>query len=402
MSHLYHLPRRRFTWTSLTLLCVGCASGPTSDGSSGLDLVADANTTVIAKPDTPVVAGGLDSNIALTGPNVYSIGRVDASSPNVLLLGWPGTQIVGGFTGTSIAAKLRDGVGASSVGNNGNNYFDVAVDNGDAFVIKLDQNVTLYPLANNLADANHVVRLTKRTESKIGIVAFDGFVLDANREAIATPTPLTRRIEFLGDSGAAGYGADGLMPCVFSAATENASQSYPLITARRLDAIVNDVAYSGKGLYQNKDIVNDANKTLPVLWRRIFPDVLPVKSWDSAKYIPDAMVMVLSGNDFSASIPEMDPFIAKVKPFIVEVRTAYPSTPLFIMISPLLQFPNRTTATTLAKGLIDAVGDRNFSFIEVAPETGTHGWGCDKHLTGAAAEAVADQLVVVLQKALGW
>ncbi|RYF09180.1 MAG: hypothetical protein EOO40_07360, partial [Deltaproteobacteria bacterium] len=206
------------------------------------------------------------------GASVRFLGRVNTTDPNGPRMSWPGTQIIAGFTGTSLTANLVQ-VNTHTYGSSNtpaDNYYDIYIDEQPAKTIKLTRGVTSYQVASGLAAGAHVIRMSKRTESDMGTVQFLGFVPEAGGALVPTPGPSTRRIEFVGDSATSGYGADANVTlanmCPFTPATEQADASYAVQSGIMLKADVHNTSYSGKGIYQNRDVVGDPINTLPKLW----------------------------------------------------------------------------------------------------------------------------------------
>lgn len=376
--------------------------------------VVDSNGTVVQQPNGPA--------IAYRGRFEY-----ETDSPNVPIMSWPGTEMLFGFRGSQLSVSLAatdpatyDGVGQAI-------YMAYAVDGGNTQTLKLSASKSDYVLAQSLAAGQHTVRLAKMTEAQLGRVWFYGATTDG--AMTYTPPVSGRRLEFIGDSGTAGYGTLGKAPCSFSAATENADVAYPAVVGRALNAEARNISYSGKGLIQNRDVQNDSYKTMPILWQWASPREdanIQDPNWDFNQWKPQAVVATVSGNDVYASIPTQDMFNTKVGGFIKSLRAAYPQAVLFFGVSPMLRSNDprtgqRTSAIANLKNTLTAANDPNVSFIELPQDNGFFGTncgtdctatdptclgsvcvGCDSHMTPYTQRLVADAIVSALKARLKW
>ena len=107
----------------------------------------------------------------------------------------------------------------------------------------------------NLTNAEHTVRLAKRTESPWAVGEFGGLVAADGGAILAKPAPRTRQIEFIGDSWTAGYGnMSAGRDCSASGGinlNSNAGQTFGALTARALNADHQLTAWSGMGMVRN-------------------------------------------------------------------------------------------------------------------------------------------------------
>lgn len=385
-----------------------------NEPGDGNGAIADSNGVAAQQPNGPA--------IALRGRFQYEVG-----SPNVPIMSWPGTEIVFGFRGSKLTVSLAATDPATYDGAAQAIYMAYAVDGGNTQTLKLSASKSDYVLAQNLAAGQHTVRLAKMTEAQLGRVWFYGATSDG--ALTYTPPASGRKLEFVGDSGTAGYGTLGTAPCSFSAATEDADVAYPAVVGRALNAESRNISYSGKGLIQNRDVVNDAYKTMPVLWQWSSPredDNVQDPNWDFSQWKPQAVIAVVSGNDVYASIPTQSMFDAKVGGFIKSLRAAYPQAVLFFGVSPMLRSNDprtgqRTTAIASLKSTIAAANDANVVFIELPQDNGFFGTncgtdctatdptclgsvcvGCDSHMTPYTQSLVANAIVSTLRAKLKW
>ena len=262
------------------------------------------------------------NRIAPDDKHLQTTGRIDDRDPARPVLSWPGTQIAGTFTGTSLAIVLDD--------ERGQNFYNVFLD-GDTkrpIILQADKGQQSYVVANGLAPGAHSFLITRRTEGAEGPSVFLGLELDDKAELLAPPARLSRRIEFFGDSITSGMGNeapdDGRDDL---AKDKNSYLSYASITARALEAEAHITSQSGIGVM--------------ISW---FPFTMPDfhdqsnavgdndSRWDFSRWTPDVVVVNLMQNDAwligrdHKLQPEPDDAqrIAAYQAFVANVRLLYP------------------------------------------------------------------------------
>jgi len=386
------------TRTAALLLFSLCACSDTltlSPEDAGVDAAgpdavsaADAATTDAAldAPSSPSPESGVDA-----GPTepVHFLGRFDTSDPNGPRAAYPGSAIEATFSGTAISVTLHD---------QNENYFDVSIDGAQPTALHTTNATTSYDLATGLAAGTHTVSLVKRTESFQGIVQFGGFTVTGG--AIApTPFPYTRRIELIGDSITCGYGDVGQGPsCTFSPDTEDEDVAWGEIAGAALGAMHTSIAYSGRGLYRNRD--GSTTGLMPDVWTRTFADDA-TSMWDFSKYAPDAVVINLGTNDFALGDPGAafrDAYVA----FLATVRAKYPKAHIVGVVGPMLGGTPYAEAATYVQNAITASGDPNASYLALPTQDGSDGYGCDWHPSEARQATMGALLAAHLKQALGW
>jgi lysophospholipase L1-like esterase len=385
------------------------------------------NTAVPASPNTitqPVVtepnnptAPPSDTNTVVL-PSLRVVGRTLPDDGNGPILNWPNSQIWAGFSGTSLKVTLKELTQHTYTGlGRVNNHFSVSIDDGPPTHLPVLQDGTqTLTLATNLAPGAHHVVLTKRTEGQIGSTQFLGFTLSANATLLPAPAVKQRRIEFIGDSGTVGYGADGndnanTGVCAFTPDTENAAMSYSALTGKALGADVHITGNSGKGIYQNRDPIGDNVNTLPVMFTWACADTqLDFGTWDANAWQPQAVVVIVGGNDFAASIPTPSAYAAKANAFVKTLRAAYPNAWLFVTISPLLSnapaakqsVSTETVGRQYAQAMVTAAQDAKVAYIDIPVDDGSRNYGCDYHLSPASNIYFANLFAKAIGQKLGW
>ena len=292
---------------------------------------------------------------------------------------------------------------------------------GNVFAVEVDgephQPLTTVPgerrrylLAHTLGGgpgAVHTVRLTKRTEAAVGEVRFHGFVAPGG--LLTPPLPSTRRLWLLGDSITCGYGSVGRGPhCPFTPQTEDAVLAYGGRLAYALGASVEAVAYSGRGLWQNRD--NSRRDTVAQLFERVLPnDALVIARSGLA---PHAIVVNLGTNDAYAEAPLDRPaFTAAWVALLERLRVLAPKAPIFLALGPMLT--NTWDAHPMALrhvawSINDAIaaraaaGDRRVTLIGLKVQDGKLGYGCDYHPSLATHAQMAQHVADTLAEALQW
>lgn len=214
---------------------------------------------------------------------VHIGGRVAAAGR----FGWPGVYFEGRFKGRSVTVKVEtngeplrllvDGAVKATLAGPGETEFTVS----------------------ELADAEHVVRLEKVTESQTGGPRFLGFTTSGT----ALPWQARKRqIEFIGDSHSVGYGNTSTTRECDEArvrATTDTQLAFGPLVAKRLGADYRVIAYSGYGVVRNY-----AGKLPGENLPKIYPRALPGEpaAADDAGWRPQVIVVNLGTNDFSTPL----------------------------------------------------------------------------------------------------
>ena len=186
---------------------------PSLGGSAGREGGAgpgeSAGAAAAGAPQGGQTGGGGVSGVGAGGgppstPGVHYVGRVDTSGTTARFA-WSGTGAVVRFNGTTVSVDLAGG-----------QEYTVVVDG--IVKPKLTATVGKNELAKGLAPGEHTVELYRRTEASEGESEIRGF--DFGGGTLLAPPPVTRRLEFIGDSITCGYGNEGAdYKCDFSAQT---------------------------------------------------------------------------------------------------------------------------------------------------------------------------------------
>jgi lysophospholipase L1-like esterase len=373
----------RHRW--IVLLVTATLTAACGSGSGGADGGGDDDDD----DDDVVRDGGPDAEV---GPieTIHLIGRFDTSDVDGPRFGWPGTTIASRFSGTEIAISLDD---------TGANQFSVWIDGEEQAVLSPKGGAGTFTLASGLPDGEHDVRVSRRTESFFGPTQFLGFP-----GAILVDTAgQGRMIELVGDSITCGYGVLGeKATCGFSADTESELDAWGGLTAAALDAGHVAIAYSGKGVYRDRE--GSTVDQMPALFERIFADD-PESAWDFA-YTPDVVVINLGTNDFAEGDPGV-PFRDAYGTFIAAVRARYPEAWIIAATSPMLSdgFPQgemqRTVARAHLEAIVAAAADARVVFLDLEEQVFEE-LGCDYHPGTLTAQSMAAALTAEIRARTGW
>ena len=234
------------------------------------------------------------TNIDAQNKFIQYDGRIGLENSGVAEIYWPGSSWKIKFRGTDVKAILKD--------EQGDNYYDIIVDDTDIHVLKLDTAKKEYTLASRLSAGVHTIELFRRTGWTRGITWFYGFSLPAHSTVLKLPLK-NRTIEFYGNSITAGAAVEDYAYAPGDTTDTNNYLSYAAITARYFDAKYSCIASSGIGL-----MVSWGSLIMPEIYNRLNPGDSSSK-WDFSKSTPGVVVINLMQNDNAlVDIPEHPQF----------------------------------------------------------------------------------------------
>ncbi|MFI9816374.1 cellulose binding domain-containing protein [Saccharothrix variisporea] len=312
---------------------------------------------------------------------------------------WPGVYFEGRVRGTGVGVVLDDSA----------NDYDVQVDGSTVATLVTPGKTTYW--VNNLANAEHRVRLVKRTESTWTSGQFGGFVAATGGQVLDKPVARTRQVEFIGDSLTVGYGnLSTTRDCSTNGGVTrntNTDISYGALTAKSLNADYQVNAFSGLGMVRNYNGGSPGTNYRTYYDRALLNvegDVWPVPS----TWRPQLVVIGLGTNDFSTAINPGEPWtpeslLAAYKSayqgFLDKLRTRY-GTGTTILVS-------AHGSGTLPNAARQVVADRNAQGDSKVRFWGYEGsldlLGCDWHFSARDHRVLSGSLVdYVSRLGLAW
>ncbi|MVN23101.1 SGNH/GDSL hydrolase family protein [Mucilaginibacter arboris] len=265
-----------------------------------------------------------DKLISFDDPRITYSGRTGFKAGAAELY-WPGASVKINFTGSGIAAVLKD--------QDTSNYYQVIVDENIISKIHPDTSKKVYQLAAGLSNGKHTLELFKRTEWDKGKTWFYGFLPVKEASVLPAPALPKRKIEFYGNSITCGYATEDLKGDSPIGYFENNYVSYAAITARHFNAQYSCIAKSGIGV-----LVSWFPLIMPEMYDRLDPTDSTSK-WDFSKYTPDLVVINLFQNDawitlqpnnpefkhrFGTKAPSADDIVVAYKNLVQNIRDKYP------------------------------------------------------------------------------
>ena len=341
-----------------------------------------AEENIIVSPTPPVGAE----------PGILYNGRFDTSNPSGPVCAWSGSNAELNFYGTEVSATIK---------STGENWFQAIVDGTPLAPFAVKSTTSTVKLASGLSEGNHHLVLWKRTEASQGEAQFLGFDFGSGK-LLAAPTPLQRKIEFIGDSITCAYGNEGTRKEEsFTPKNENSYLSYAAIAARSLNASSNLIAWSGIGL-----AMNYGGASGPLMLDR-YPYTLPNSNvkWDFKNYIPDVVVINLGTNDFSTTPAEKTKYVTAYKTLVSQTRQNYPNAHIFCTIGPMLWGSGLDSCRSYINEVVDSFkssGDSKIYFVEFPQQNESNGYGEDWHPSLKTHQLMADKLTYEIKSKLGW
>ncbi len=258
--------------------------------SAGFGFVANGPTTPVP---TDFTLNGTACTGSAPAPDVlakaHTAGRVTKSGQ----FAWPGVYFEGRFRGTGVGVSLNDST----------NEYDVQVDGATVATLAKPGRTTYW--VRNLANAEHGVRLVKRTESPWAAGEFGGFVAASGGTILAKPAARSRQIEFIGDSLTVGYGnLSTTRDCSANGGVDhntNTDISFGALAARALNADYQINAISGRGMVRNYD-GGGAGTSYRTYYDRALVQVNDEVWQNPASWHPQLVVVGLGTNDFSTAL----------------------------------------------------------------------------------------------------
>ena len=431
------------------------SSGETSSSSSG-----EASSSSSGSSSGAVDAGvdasldaGLDASDASDAADVVVppvpgalqyLGRWgaqgDADGPTV---SWPGAQLVVRFHGTGVTADIGQ-TGATI----GTSRYDLVLDGEvqpplagqTAALVIANGAAQTYTLASGLDEADHVLRVVRRTEPQQGVNNFKTVtVTGANAKLLPPPARPSRYLEVLTESTTNGYGIDsptylpaptnggfnGSRACSDVSLYHDAYQSFPNRLAQHFGAELSLLGMSGIGLTVNS--AGDTSQKFGVFYPRINPLVggdAAANTWSSAAHPADAVLVLLGGEDFDDP-DDMGPLLPHVTSaagfepdlgaLVDAAHARNPVATVFLMVGPQIKdsYPSVASGwpaadsqqrTKLTTAFTNAANGRPYVMVKSFTENNDQSLetACEYHASEALHTQMLTQAVPWIQAALGW
>ncbi|QFZ21272.1 cellulose binding domain-containing protein [Saccharothrix syringae] len=333
---------------------------------------------------------------------VHTAGRVKATT-GALQYTWPGVYFEGRFRGTGVGIALDDA----------ENDYDVQVDGATVATLVTPGRTTHW--VNGLTNAEHTVRLVKRTESPWAPGRFGGFTAAPGGELLAKPAARTRQVEFIGDSLTAGYGnTSTTRDCSANGGVNrntNADLSFGALAARGLGADYQLNAHSGRGMVRNYN-GGDPGTDYRTYYDRGLQNVAGDVWQNPGTWRPQLIVIGLGANDFSTAINPGEPWtpdslVAAYKTaylgFIDKLRARYgPDATIVVSAN---AYTGTTTFPQAAQQVVQERNQRGDAKVRYwyYDDPGLDRLGCDWHFSLRDHRLIAGLLTdYVATLPLGW
>lgn len=251
------------------------------------------------------------------------------------------------------------------------------------------------------ADYN-AINATRAVTQFVGLT-LDGQLLDVPSSALPHPA---RRIEFIGDSLTAGYGAARFGPCRGSMLVEDGDATWASTLCRMFNASCHIEAWSGRGLVFNY-ITAEPSAHMPEIYRRSFASI-PSSRWDFSQWQPSAVVVNLGTNDYCChrDVPHFTATYVELMDNITRLygrgwgRTAASSIPIFATVGPVSDRYWNVTAAAVqqarSRGINALLIDQRHILSHASD------FGCDGHPSPLGQRAAALASAPALAKELQW
>jgi lysophospholipase L1-like esterase len=336
--------------------------------------------------------------VKASSPKIVVEGRYITSATGGVCLGFPGVALHCHYYGNTLTMRVR--------ADSDEEFFDVVVDQGKPARLRTEAGEHDYVIFRAPEPSDHTIEISRRTESWQGICEVLGFEPGTGGKFLMPPPLPERKLLFIGDSITCGamadYDPNDSVHTQHNTQWCNADATFCKALARHFRAQCHLVSYGGRGLirdWQGSGSVRNA----PQFYELALPDDSS-SLWDHSRYVPDAVVICLGGNDFNQGVPDEVVFVNAYVQFIEKIERDAPYAWIFLADCPMLKdepgkVPKRSVFRAYLQQVIAKV---NNSHVILAPVSFYRGNPVDGHPTRADHEAMAAELSPVLSKALGW
>ena len=368
----------------------GAGIGPGAGvGDQLADTVAAVGSVLAARSTAPPPPPRPEENfIPAASPSCWYTGRTKVNADGSRSFDWSGTQAWVNIHGASyikMVMKTSGGIsGRFAIELNTLEVGSLSVGATDAPQNRLPNNTAVvsqeYRVAADLQSGNAASGIKDNVTVRAILVlepAFTGAAPGGGWEANApgpsvpktftllgwktdgTPLPASqprpRRIELIGDSISAGYGARGnpalhnkslasnldraLCPVndQTSGIAGGGTANYIWRIAEHFGADLANIAWSGKGMYRN---CCDPGEKMPAYWLQTLGGGNHTADWDHSRFVPDMMIVNLGTNDAPSGAAGICPnknFSDAYTAFVLNAAKVYrnPKLPVFVAQGPM-------------------------------------------------------------------
>ena len=262
------------------------------------------------------------------------LGRMTPTDTSGMEIYWSGSVVKLNFKGRSVKALLKD--------ENGDNYFNVIIDDSVMRILRPGKEKRYYTLTEGVNEGKHTLKLFKRNEWDRGTTRFYGFLLEKGTQALPPDGPKKLKMEFYGNSITAAYAVEDTSGKDSPDSTfTNCYHSYAFLTAKHFNADYHLIVKSGIGV-----TISWFPLIMPEMYNRTNPND-PRSRWDFSKFKPDIVVVNLFQNDswlvnmpdnaqfkarFGRKKPDNEFLIAAYADFISALRKKHPQAKIICML----------------------------------------------------------------------
>jgi hypothetical protein len=350
-------------------------------------------TKVLGITVTPLAASISDATalpvpVAALDPNIRYLGRFDSSKGDPRCA-WTDSTVLLKFQGTDLNAQMED---------SGYAFWEIEVDGKPVQKMALGTGSHLYKIASGLTSGPHVVRLVRTSEAFLGTTQIHGFQLNQGGTLLSAPAPPPHRLEVIGDSITCGA---FIMPLSGTNGPynieEDGYQNYAAVAARKLNLDYRCVSWSGRTMWPKNNIPDIYDRTIPTEKEN---------KWDLSQWIPDAIVINLSTNDFGRrGGPNEAGWTGAYEKFVKFLHDHFPNAEIYCATSPMLTGDklalSKAYLSVIVKDL-NAEGDTKVQYLEFPTQDPMDGIGGLNHPNVKTHQIMGEQLAAQLTKDLGW
>lgn len=278
--------------------------------------------------------------------NLQYTGRIDFENPLAPTIIYAGSMIKTRFEGRGLKIALKN------YHSSYENAIGYIIDNKihGKIVIEEHNKEIILEVPEALTSGEHDLILYKRSNS-CHYFDFLGLVLEKGCNLLSPKPKPNRRIECFGDSVSAGEVSEAVDyigqpdPENHEGRFSNAWYSYSMMTARRLDAELNNNAQGGLALLNKTGYFREGDyigleSTYNKL--RYNPELGYCNEWDFTKYTPHVVIFAIGQNDshpynyINEDKVKRIIWKNKYKDILIDLRSKYPNS-LFVLITTLLE-----------------------------------------------------------------